>query len=110
MADIRIDLDEEALWKVGETDEVQSATKSAADSIAARARTTAPVDTGAYRAGIVVERSSRQMKNGQSNAYVVLATDPKSAFIEFAHNNREGSWNLRTAAESLGLQFVKKGR
>jgi HK97 gp10 family phage protein len=83
---------------------VQTSVKQAAEAIAATARANAPVETGRYRDGIVVNRA--QTKGG---VWRVAATDQKSSWIEFGNGKQEPQFVLRTAVESLGLKF-KKGR
>jgi hypothetical protein len=70
------------------------------------------VDTGAYRDGI----KAVQGTHGWAR---VVASDPKSSWIEFGAPGHEawgdGSaplpahWILRTAAEQLGFKFTKEG-
>ena len=112
MAITNIEIDETVCSEMGQLPEVVSIVEETANSIAARARDLAPVESGRYRAGIVVQRSSRTFADGtQSAAYVVRATDQKSAWIEFGNGrNFPAHFTLRTAVESLGLQFFKKGR
>ena len=75
--------------------------RSAADAIAARAREMAPAQSGAYREGIIVNQP-----NGKGVARVV-ATDQKSAWIEFGTSSQPPVFNLRQAVQSLGLEFKK---
>lgn len=53
-----------------------------AENIAADARSTAPVDTEAYRKGIVV-----RLKHQKRSVALVVATDPKSMLIEAKTGN-----------------------
>ena len=72
-----------------------------ATAIAAEARATAPVVTGNYRDGIVVQAT----KHGAR----VLASDQKSTWVEFGIPSRgvAPQFVLRNAAESLGYKFKK---
>jgi HK97 gp10 family phage protein len=76
----------------------------AAQAIASRARDMAPVETGAYRDGIVVQKS-----NGKGVARVA-ATDQKSSWIEFGTSTEPAQFVMRQAVESLGLSFKKGSR
>lgn len=53
------------------------------DGIAADARATAPVDTGAYRAGIV----RRKKTTAHRVVQLVVASDPKSLIVEARTGN-----------------------
>lgn len=81
---------------------IEDAALDVARKIAEQARSTAPVLTGAYQAGIIVE----VYKTGAR----VVASDQKSAWIEFGipSNNVPAQFNLRSAATSLGYKFKKK--
>lgn len=71
---------------------VRSLTKATADAVLARARSAAPVNTGAYREGLRVElRESRYR-----NVYRVVGTDRKTLLIEA----RTG--NLARALKAVG--------
>lgn len=85
---------------------VTESTEKAANVIAAAARELAPVDTGAYRDSITVDKPSQ--KNGVAR---VVATDQKSSWIEFGnhHTNQPPQYVLRTAVEMTGHKF-KKGK
>ena len=76
---------------------------AAAEKVAAAARASAPVLTGAYLAGIVVQKTRGGAR--------VFASDPKSAFVEFGVPNRgqPAQFVLRHAADAVGLTF-KKGK
>jgi hypothetical protein len=75
----------------------------AAEKIAQVARDTAPVLTGAYQAGIVVQDT----KGGAR----VFASDYKSAWVEFGIPSRgqAAHFTLRRAAEVAGYTFKKRG-
>lgn len=85
--------------------EIVAQTKEIADAVAERARDMAPVDTGMYRDGIIVEPMGRGLPTG----YRVAATDQKSSWVEFGNSHQPAQWIVRNAAESLGLKFKKKG-
>lgn len=70
---------------------VESAVMRAAEEVAAQARATAPVDSGEYRAGIVVTKKYQKRVVG-----LVQATDPVSMIVEA----RTG--NLARAVRSKG--------
>jgi Bacteriophage HK97-gp10, putative tail-component len=76
----------------------------AAEAIAARAREMAPVVTGRYRDGIVVNKA-----NGKGVARVA-ATDQKSSWVEFGTATEPPQFVMRQAVESLGYQFKKSSR
>lgn len=82
---------------------VTSKTEGIVMAIAERAREMAPVESGAYRDGIQINRV-----NDKGVARVV-ATDQKSSWIEFGNVHQPGYFVIRSAAESLGLTFSKKG-
>lgn len=62
--------------------EVEGLVMDAAEEVAAQARATAPVDTGAYRGGIVTAKKYQQRVVG-----LVQATDPGSMAIEARTGN-----------------------
>lgn len=72
-----------------------------AQRIADQAKSLAPVDTGAYRDGIIVEKTGAGAR--------VVATDQKSHWVEFGrpNHNVEGQFVLRQAVDALGLVWVK---
>lgn len=61
---------------------VEAVVTAAAERVAAKARATAPVDTGAYRDGIVVKK-----KRQKRIVAVVTATDEKSMIVESKTGN-----------------------
>ena len=73
-----------------------------AGKIAALAQAIAPVDTGRYRDGIKFEKTMLGAR--------VIATDQKSAWIEFGipSRNQQAQFILRRAAEAVGLKFVRR--
>lgn len=105
MDDIDVNIVQDLEGKLHKFSVVEAKSLEIAEAIASRARDLAPVDSGAYRDGIVVDKP-----NSKGVARVV-ATDQKSSWVEFG--NRDGSqpaqFVMRSAVESLGLKF-KKGR
>ena len=73
-----------------------------AEKVAVLCRAIAPVDTGRYRDGIKAEKTFGGAR--------VIATDQKSAWIEFGIPSRghEAQFILRRAAEAVGLKFVRR--
>lgn len=82
---------------------VMSSSRASVVAIANRAREMAPVQTGAYRDGIVVDPPNSK------GVARVHATDQKSTWVEFGTATQPGQFIIRSAAESLGFKFVKKG-
>lgn len=82
---------------------VTAGSRAAAVAIAERAREMAPVQTGSYQAGIIVNPPN------EKGVARVLATDQKSSWVEFGTATQEGHFVVRSAAESLGYRFIKKG-
>ena len=103
MDDIEIHVDPQIEVHLRRLSAVEEATMEVAKKIAERARDTAPVASGAYKASIKVE----DFRGGAR----VIATDPKSAWIEFGAPARgvAARFVLRNAAASLGFKF-KKGK
>ncbi|MFF1633971.1 hypothetical protein [Leifsonia sp. NPDC058248] len=97
--DFHLDLIPDLDMKVGKLPEVIASAEPIARKIAEIARSTAPFESGDYQDGIEVQTT----KHGAR----VLASDPKSAWIEFGVPSRgiPAKWNLRRAAEALGLKF-----
>lgn len=88
----------EAFGEVLKGPEATKAFEAAAAEIAQAAQDAAPVRTGAYRDGIEV-----QSEDGNVS---VVASDWKSAILEFGNRNG-GPLNILTgAAESLGYKIV----
>lgn len=73
-----------------------------ANHIADVARSSAPVQSGAYVDGIVVQKT----KSGAR----VFASDHKSAWLEFGVPSRgiPARWILRRAVEAAGYKFKKR--
>lgn len=69
--------------QLGHSSGVRAECVSIANEVAANARSSAPVDTGAYRAGIKVKVES----HGDRNVAVVVASDEKSLLIESQTGN-----------------------
>ena len=103
MDDIELHIDPELEMNLHKMPAIEVAAFEAATKIADRARDTAPVVTGRYKAGIKVER----FRGGAR----VLATDQKSSWVEFGNPKKHipAQFILRNAAASLGFKF-KKGR
>lgn len=97
-----INIDDDIDERVVNEKVVKETALEAAERVAAIARETAPVVTGRYRAGIVVQRT----KSGAR----VLASDQKSSWVEFGIPSRgqPAHWVLRRAAEAAGLKFHKR--
>lgn len=88
--------------KVEKHEEVMKAGKESAEEIAEKARSMAPVETGAYRDGIKV------LTNNYGSS--VVGTDPKSPYIEFGapKHNLPGKHILRNAAGAAGFKLGHK--
>lgn len=91
------DIEEQVVHLVAQGD----APSEAAQKIADNARANAPVLSGAYAAGIIVQKTKRGAR--------VVATDPKSAWEEFGVPTlgQPARFVLRRAAEASGLKFKK---
>lgn len=102
--DFKVEIDGDIDDKVRKLPEVTASAKEAVDKIAGIARDTAPDVTGDYKAGIVTQ----QTRNG----WRVLASDPKSAWVEFGvpSHNQPPQFILRRATEAAGYKFKKRGR
>ena len=83
---------------------VQSKTEEACNKIAEIAREIAPVVTGAYRDGIIVQKS-----NTGSGVWRVFASDQKSSWVEYGTSTEPGQFIMRTATQIAGYSFHKKG-
>ena len=68
---------------LGTSPEITALCQAKADAVAATARATAPVRTGAYKRGIVIQVVRRRYRN----AVLVVATDKKSLLIESKRGN-----------------------
>jgi hypothetical protein len=103
MADVEVTLNSNLEKELHQHPAVSSSARASVVAIADRARAMAPVQTGAYRDGIIVNAP-----NAKGVARVV-ATDQKSTWVEFGTASQPGQFIVRSAAESLGFKFVKKG-
>ena len=97
---LRSDLDSEVLNLVAKGDTALQI----AEKLAEVAKAMAPVNTGAYRDGIIAQRT-----DGGARVY---ASDNKSSWIEFGIPSRgqPAHFILRRAADILGLKFQKRTR
>lgn len=102
--DFKVDIDGDVDERVSGMVEVTDTAFEVATKVADIARSTAPVDSGDYAAGIIVQKHRSGAR--------VLAQDPNSAHVEFGvpGRNQPATWNLREAAEAAGLKFKKRGR
>lgn len=82
---------------------VMSSSRASVVAIADRAQSMAPVQSGAYKEGIRVDPPNAK------GVARVHATDQKSTWVEFGTATQPGQFIIRSAAESLGFKFVKKG-
>jgi hypothetical protein len=103
MADFNLILNNNLESELHKLSEIATSTQETANAIAERARELAPVETGRYRDGIVVDNTNSK------GVARVRATDQKSSWIEFGNNKQQPLFIMRTAVESLGLKF-KKGK
>lgn len=69
--------------RLGHSPQVTAILRRKAEAVAARARSTAPVDTGAYRDSIRVEIKSTATRN----VALVIAADQASMFVESETGN-----------------------
>lgn len=99
--DFHIDIDKDLDLRLKDNKALKAAALEAANKIADIARETAPVETGDYRDGIIVQATPRGAR--------VLASSNKSAWIEFGvpANNEPAKFNLRNAAKAAGYDFEK---
>lgn len=100
--DISVNIPDDLDLQVAKMPELKTLAVDEAKEVAAAARAAAPVDTGNYAAGIVVQET----KFGA----IVLATDQKSGWIEFGIPSRgiPARFILRRAVEAVGLKFRKR--
>ena len=103
--DVQINLDPGLEKKLHQFPIVTSKVQAAAVLIQAQAKADAPVDTGAYRDGIVVEKSRNFAKSG---AYIVKATDPKSSWVEFGNKTHQALYVIRNAVLAAGFRLRGK--
>lgn len=101
--DYYLDLVPDLDRKVAELAEVKAVALPIAEKIADRARSTAPHESGDYEASIQAEATPGGAR--------VFASDYKAAWIEFGVPSQgvPAKFNIRSAAESLGLKFRGKG-
>ena len=95
---IREGLDQDALMLVVAGDTALQMAEKVRDL----AKAMAPVDTGQYRDGIQAQKTALGAR--------VIATDQKSAWIEFGipSRNHEAQFILRRAADAVGLKFIRR--
>ena len=62
---------------------VNALTKAAAEKVLARAKATAPVDTGAYRKGLQIKKTGAATRD----VYLVVGTDWKTLLVESKTGN-----------------------
>lgn len=86
--------DESYFSRLGHSSGVTALLRRKAESIAARARAAAPVDTGAYRDSITVRIKSSDTRN----VALVVAEDHKAMLVESMTGNLARALN----AEKLG--------
>ena len=100
--DVVVNLDPSLADKLMNMFEVKSAAMDAARKVASIAQGNAPHESGDYAGGIVAEETPHGAR--------VVASDPKSAFIEFGvpGRNQPARWILRNAAVAAGLKFTKR--
>ncbi len=94
----RVELKRAGLRQILRSKAVSEGTRRAAEKIAARARDLAPVDTGAYRDSIGVDRTQRRDRSGHE----VVARDRKAHWIEFGSEGRAPQRVLGRAADTRG--------
>ena len=82
---------------------LQTKSQEACIKIAEIAREIAPVVTGNYRDGIVVQKS-----NTGSGVWRVFASDQKSSWVEYGTSTQPGQFVMRTATQIAGYSFHKK--
>lgn len=75
--------DNEFFSRLGHSPKVTAVVEAVAQRVAARARASAPVDTGAYRDGITV----KVVRRARRNVALVVSEDPKSMLIESETGN-----------------------
>lgn len=79
----RMKFDNDYFNRLGHSPKVTALLVAKAEQVAEAARATAPVDTGAYQAGISV----RVKRAGRRNVALVVSEDPKTMFIESETGN-----------------------
>lgn len=86
---IKIDLNSRGVAQVLSSAEVYAALRAEAEEVAARARASAPVNTGDYRNSIRVE-TGPSLIDGRARA-IVLASAPHARVVEARTGNLSGS-------------------
>lgn len=106
MSDVEIKLDPQLESKLHTFPAVSTNTQKAAQQIAEMARDLAGehVLTGRYREGIKVNLPTIASKGVAR----VVATDQKSAWMEFGNYQHPGFFIFRNAVELAGYSFKKK--
>lgn len=101
MDELRVDVDSDIDQKIDGHPLLILGSHEAAEKIADIARDTAPVVSGDYKAGIIVQDTRRGAR--------VFASDYKSAWVEFGvpSKGEPAQFNLRRAAEAAGFKFKK---
>lgn len=97
-----VHIDDDLDAKVEDAEGLKDAALQMAERIADIARSTAPVLSGAYAAGIDVQETKYGAR--------VYSSDPKSAWIEFGvpSQGKPAHFNLRRAVDAAGYKFRKK--
>lgn len=82
MADVRVEINRQQIGALLKSDQVRPPLREIAEKAAARARASAPVDTGDYKAsiGVVSDTTDRAVER-------VVARDPKASLIESRTSN-----------------------
>lgn len=102
MDELKLELDPELDTRLEGHPLLLIGSHEAAEKIATIARDTAPVVSGDYKTGIIVQDTKKGAR--------VFASDYKSAWVEFGVPSRgqPAHFNLRRAAERAGFKFRKK--
>lgn len=103
---MRSDLDMRGIRKIYQLPEVGKALLVYAESAAAKARRSAPFQSGAYRKSI----HARPGRFGRFQVAYLAGEDRKSYFLERGSHDRHGGWGphqtLTNAARQAGLRVV----
>lgn len=103
MADENITLNTNLEKELHQHPSVTAGSRAVAVAIADRAREMAPVQSGSYRDGIIVDPPNAK------GVARVHATDNKSSWVEFGTSTQPGQFTIRNAVESLGYKFKTRG-
>lgn len=103
MADEHVELNQNLEKELHKFPAVTAGSRAVAVAIADRAREMAPVQSGAYQAGIIVDPPNSK------GVARVHSTDNKSSWIEFGTSTQPGQFVIRNAVESLGYKFKTRG-